>query len=830
MKIDNTPLVLRTPQNNVKKQSIPISLTYNNKDVFQKSPSFKSLHSANMFQFFNVCLSFDKNAPRETQIDFLDKDMEFMEIYSKLDKKEDLAHFSDILLYLYTASENKNYFNPNKLLNVLHKSGLNDMKDFDSKFAHLKEHFNGFETTQDKVDAIEYLEAAYDNKINLIEDSISSLNKNINIPSHQIYSRFTSVIDYLYEQNQGKSLAPLNTIIKPMIEISQTKDKLLKLFSPDFNDLKTPEDNIKFFNFLSKYNISVTDLKNVSGKNILSDIDRLDCLANKDVLIPEITKSVNGKKALAQEHYKKFFALYNSVYNNGKFNPSDFKTLSDIIGNFKIKDDNAMLNLYNKINLTKEKSLTNEQFRSFIKLMAFCDSPNIINQAKLDNTTPIKILLEEERKFNNVENKIKNFVSSDKTNYFIGKSPIEIYNSYKMLINDNPDAIPHILENAIKYDISDSIQYNEKLQKINTLQAFFTDRKSFSEFVSKNNIKFDSSENDEQFLQNCFNVLSLLDDNEKEYFVNSDFLMLSSPLLENFYSQYPDKVSQKEILSLVSKKKIPSLKDFNDFLKAYEDKNGGRENIIQSLKNTPDDIDFTSYKNILETTVQNIKKLNFSAVTIDNENIANIDFEHLKQNLELSKYNAPDVLNNILSASPGENFILKLPSAISTKKLFATPFKIAFEIAVNADKNQESYNNIISKFKLDKKSLQLDKNISEYAYADAIEKALPKEFIDLVNDDSCFQFNDKTPALSLHAKIRMIDRFAFNNSNSSLDFHSDEIKTNLKNIISLIYSQNPYSVKGQDYDKRILTETYTQNNEKIQAVFSKYGMLITVMN
>ena len=60
---------------------------------------------------------------------------------------------------------------------------------------------------------------------------------------------------------------------------------------------------------------------------------------------------------------------------------------------------------------------------------------------------------------------------------------------------------------------------------------------------------------------------------------------------------------------------------------------------------------------------------------------------------------------------------------------------------------------------------------------------LPNKFIDFVNDDSYLKIENKTANLTLHARLRLIERFGFNNINSIEELCSDKNKEYLKSIV-----------------------------------------------
>ena len=108
---------------------------------------------------------------------------------------------------------------------------------------------------------------------------------------------------------------------------------------------------------------------------------------------------------------------------------------------------------------------------------------------------------------------------------------------------------------------------------------------------------------------------------------------------------------------------------------------------------------------------------------------------------------------------------------------------IAEEIVFKMKKSSESYQNIIRLLQLDKKSLGLDEELPDYLYIRALIQVLPEEFVDFVNSNDWIKYsNDDVANLSLHARLRAIDRFALSETDDISDLYSDETKEKLKNV------------------------------------------------
>ncbi len=862
-----------------------------------------------------------------------------LDIYSKTDKKSNFSQFTEYLIYLYNKTENKSEFNPNLKLEFLTKNlGLIDIDDFDNKFAHLKKDFNDFSTISDKAEAIDYLQAAYDKKIEFIKNIIGEPPKNIytdasklyfdktktikekfkaieklpvpesikfkihkelvsmfqakefdymiiplkiknqvheeineqrelktlypflcqNFPeqgeeklkritkntygklneqrqksilfptAENIYLNHCDIIDTLYKNNQGQNLNPLNLLIDtlkvPDSPIKISKNSLFII--NNFNGLNDVNDKIDLLQFLLEYKTNVDDLNAISDKKtVISNDNIFECIQNKNNIINEIKKSTNKNFDEAEKSFNDFFDLYNVIYNDGNFNTHDFDVFAKILDTFNINQNKGILKLYNKVNFTDEKNLSEEQFKKFIDLMTFYDFPsdnkttenNKIKGTKKNNQQKINIPKREtlELKKLNIEKQIKDFIDSDKYNFLLGKSTKDIYLAYKDIINKNPQDISGVLQSIKTYD-------NENIsQMLEFKNQFFSNIKfsEFNDFILQNNIKFNNSANNISHITHCSTLLETARFNPSafDYLTHSTFLGESKKLLGNFINHYQKGVFLSP-LNIIADKKVPSLKALNN----YADNEGNYDNVIRSLKRIPKDMDFKEFDDIISNSNKLLKKFNFTNILINNKNINNIDFKLIRT----SKGSDCEKLNNIISPDynkTGENFIANLPEAMTEIKTHYSNVDIADDIVKNiiddfVSKKQLSYKNIISKF-----NIETDiKAGKENDYKDYVVSQLPKEFIDLVNDDSWLQVNGKTPNISKHARLRLIERFAFQNDKTGERIYDKSTKEYLNNILKTIYTQIPSSI-NLDKENHI-----NVLNNKINAIFNNDGKMITI--
>ena len=82
--------------------------------------------------------------------------------------------------------------------------------------------------------------------------------------------------------------------------------------------------------------------------------------------------------------------------------------------------------------------------------------------------------------------------------------------------------------------------------------------------------------------------------------------------------------------------------------------------------------------------------------------------------------------------------------------------------------------------------------------------------------------------MTLHSKLRIIDRFALSDNRSIKNLNTEETTCLLKDILKTIYTQIPIQIKGHEESKRIIIQT-VYNNQTIESVFNGEGKLITAI-
>jgi len=771
---------------------------------------------------------------------FKRQEIEAVKIYGILKSKDEIAKYPELLLYLYNkeeGKENPDYNSLNEYTAFLKQVGLEDFKDFDSKFAHLKPDFNDFATIADKADAIDYLRETYNDKIAYLNEIIAANPELKSFDAQKVYAKINDVVDTLYKYNSDNT-AKTAAVISYAMSSDKIKPIALKNASSEFNNFETVEDKILLYELLSECGISPNDFNSIASRKIVSDISVLSCIINKQELSQYIADYNKKPLSDGEMFYKKNADIVNAVYDEASGNVEGVNSLLDLAERFSITGSDSFLNFYNRTSGTKNKNLTSDEIKDFVELFKYSDSQDLFKQAKERNVSVVDILIEEKNKFELVKDKIEQFMLTDDTAYFAGKTPLDVYKNYGSLFSEPDSDIADILHNISTFNIENSLQYEQKSSEINKFAKFFTDRESLIMFISDSGMKFDESEEDEKYRNNCLDIFeSLYDESDIsasrqriDYMVSSGFLSKSKIKLTEFLSYMPDETVKKAVLTMIADKKVPSLNALEKFFRTYNQEGDSDKALLSYLQKLPDNIDFKTNGQILSQLQGKINQLNIP-IQINSGNIGSVNIESIDAKEQISNEDVLSIVSDILEVPQGSNFISALPFASDSKKHRYDSFRIAQDIVAKKDMTDESYSNIVRILGLDKADLGLASDCSDYTYIKAIEKVLPKEFIKFVNSNDWLDYKEdgKTiPNLILHARLRAIDRFALNNAESIDNLYTDETKDMLKSLFKSVYESKPLKVKGTDASKRIIINS-GYNSNVIEAVFSNKGEMITIV-
>lgn len=778
-------------------------------------------------QFQSLLNNYGQKNVQET---FKDQNIEYLDLYSVLENREDIAKFPDIELYIHqqeTAKDDPDYGLLVSYPKFLKQIGINNSSEIDTKLSHLKSKFNNFESLSDKFDAIDYERKTYENKIELLNETISKQKGDkIISSSEKIYPAIIDFIDYYYEKNSGKSIDGLDKILDTITN-NKINNNAQKQAENIFNDFKELKNKADFYEFLADNGISTKQFNSLMAKTAVTEFSAEEALLNFAALSDFISEYKNIDTETAKDIYTKQRDIINTIYDSNEQNFEYVEKLLNAGSKYHIKTSEDFLNLYNKVCNTKLKSIDSEKIKYFLTLTDIDTSKDILKDAKNNNVSALELLEKEKEKFDTVKTDIENYLKTANNNYFIDKNPLQIYKEYKSLFENKESSVADILQNISDFGIVTSSEYANKSGIINQFENKFSTREQLLNFFSNNEIKFDESDESISYRNNCLNVLSMFDNCEnadelKEKISTSNFLITSKKQLPQYIENIESGIYPDNTFEVLVKKQVPSLPEFNKFLKKYSREQAEDKNIIKFLEKLPPETDYKDCKNLLEIKQQNTDKLNVP-ITINAENILNPDINDYIE--DLTSLNKTVVfISKLLNTD--ENFISKLPDSKLQSHQDVKKYRIADEITKNSYFDENSYKNIISKLKIDKKINTLPVHI----YRSELANLLNNDFVKFVNSNDWLNYNNnenEIPNVSLHAKLRAIERFALEGKSDINDLYSDETKNELKDLFKTIYTEKPINTEVVQEAKRLVF-THSYKGKEIISVFANSGELITL--
>ena len=790
--------------------------------------------------FLNIYNDAVKNYPN-----FKNKSMEAVEIYGRLNNKKDLSLYPEMLLFLYNRSEEEEYKDKddiNSYPSFLKSIGIESEKEFKKEYSHIKESFNGFESSGDLIDAIDYVKETYPDKIRLIDEIISSDPEFKGLDSKKVYMYARDIIDYLYEKSSKESLLNFKDIIKTAIaqnKISdKTKEQLKNLV--DFSDI---EDKIDFFATISECGINPDELNKLTRPSIAKDVNLIDTIIDKPEIISGIRQAKNCSKEEAESFYSKYKELlyigYLTDINNEEPIANGIFTAINFIEKTKLSSDAAFMQKYTLLTETGSKKTKNKkqekkqekpaakEIRNFMDLFLFADEKEI-------SKAQIRELEVEKEEFELIRYDIEKFLKQTENIYLIGLSPFEIYRRYKDLITKNPDNTGDILNRINTFDIKDESDYKQKEAEFRKISGYFPNKKAAADFVLNNEIKLDGSEESKEQRALCLRFLDALNKEpdikeRKNYFEKlsaSSFLKNQKANWGNFLAAWGDKINLCDLTGIILDMNIQSPKGLDNILKKYKDKNGEAGNIISHLKKYSSLADLNEYRERLLKLKELLKKRGIE-IPIDNSNIKSAQLELFGGDKPIGHIEFLVLIQKLTNSQEG-NFLYGLNETFKNEPSKYSKYGIAEEIAKVTYKSPGSYQKLLSFLNVAPEVFKLGEKFDYEEYASLMAKRIPDEFAEFINSNVWSLNSNKIPNLDIHAKLRIIERFVLN---KNIDLYSDKSKELIRDLFNTIYKTNPYTIKSDSKQpgKRFIAQYNHGEQQSIKAAFTSKGQLITVI-
>ncbi len=784
--------------------------------------------------------------------------LHFINAFSKLNDKYDLTRFPNSIAIIENSRQLPDGENNdiNDFLNTIKALGFKSEKELLSRFDYLKDNFNDFKNPPE----ILYL-------INYLSESAAECEKIINSfteanPEFQdadittTYCRAPKIFDYFQNTNYDYSEQSRNAIIKTALDFGSVRTPVKTKVS-EFFDIQTTEGKIELYSALSEQNLSVQTLNNISRSALIQDSSSIiNSILYKNTITEKLIDLKGLNKEGAEEFYLNFVETISSVFDIN--NETSQKRLQDtlkVIDEFGIKNDSEFIALFNAINSpqdTKSSSkkrqkkahntknkISKNDIKEFVDLLLFADK-EVIKKFKSNKNYPIKQeLLNKKENYEKLKPEIEKQLSENDSIYFAGQSAFEVFMENQDLLHKDKNGRLELFNYAdlIRHDKEQNCA--QKTEAFNTLLEYFQDKTAAKDFIIENEIKLDSSYKSRVFRKNIIKILAALnnEDNPKFYYdsvrklTKSGFIRNSKSDIGSLIGICKNELNLKAVLRIALNRELESPKTLTEILQKYSDEQTGNfKEILGYIKNLPLDIS-------LEEFVEHVNDIQSSLtgagipIKITGNNICLLNPKDVIK-YQKGRFTLLMKLAAQLSNKKHENFIAGLSNAFAIQGQNITPKEIAREIVKLEGKNEE-YANITRELRLSRKDLGIsNSSIDEQSkYLCAVASALSEEFVSFVNSDDWINFaheNATQPNLTLHAKLRAIERLALNKEGSIKYLYTDETKTKMKNLFKTIYNETPEKIEKSKIDNTFIAYFNTESDD-IKAVFNNNGKMVTII-
>lgn len=761
------------------------------------------------------------------------KSREIIHLFGALNNPQDMLDYSEVLLEACFSNTALNSdFDYNEIVDFAKSMGAkNEDTLFNKTFAHLAPDFNDFKTADDKLQAIDYARMSYAIDKEVLK-SVKQFNPELeDVDIDDFYSRNSSVVDYIFNKEQEKVFGRLF--------LAMQFDKFYEIAPYTINalssmvDAKTPQGKVELYEFIVNEDISPTELAQLTKQSYYDDISCADVIINRLDTIKEMVEYYNIQPELAKICYLNLGHTINVAKNSDvDFYTDPLFILIFSSSNLDFRTDKEFSEFY--LELTKgsgkpqknkkgQQKISQKEVINFINLLSFLE-PDLAHQYKQDKKFPLYAELKKRKlEFEKVQDKIEKLIDKYgarrylKDAFYTYKQYYDYYSHAKNLETFVLDAIEIEKEHA-----KESSSLEEKFL------YYFKDKEVLDTFLSKNKIKLDK---DTPYTKQCDKLLDCLvkDKDEKtaqelcKKLANSEFLINSQKVLAKFIVSRSEKELQA-LLEIALSENIASAQELTLMIKPYLNKQKQIDKLLAHYK-TQRNMDFGSYLSKINQIQKDLNNFGFSIV-LNNDNIQALDLKELKNN-KLNLNQALKIAKEILNQNNDGNFIAGMEEASVEKHTPYTAGQIAKELTSSqTGRYKENYSGFLDSFSLKVSDLGLKKPDSQYEKT--LQEVIKKEMGDLISllnsDIYMYEFeNGKLPNLTLHARMRLIDRFILQEDKDLFDENSfDEIRK----IMEIIYTQTPYKMEKAKNGFSVYFK-YGEN-EEIKAVFTQKGEMLTI--
>jgi len=762
---------------------------------------------------------------------FLYRNSDAIKIYGQLKNKKDLKDYPELLLGLYineTFNSNPDLEKLNNYPIFLRKISVNNQDDIKTKFQYISDEYGNFQDVASQIELIDDLYEKNPDYFEKFKQDVQNLKLNNKVINELYYSNFT-LFYYIYSKNNADE-DNVEDIVKLLTSSSKQKNGIEAAVSSEFNDFQTPQDKLEFYNLLIESATTFNEAFDILKSNQGDSCKIKDILRNKNEIIKTIKETLPLSDAQSRSYFVNFSGILTELYLSDKIN-DNLSSIYALTKKYNITNSGLFLKFYNKILNNNLSSIHPDELIEFVELFNYSKTIDVLAESKKTKVSPFEILANRKDRFENIEDDINDFLSKSSSKYYQTMNAIDIFNSIPELQNNEINS-KDVIDKINLFEIQNNIDFEKYTEELKQFENCFNYQNDCKNFIRNCNIKFNNDIKEKEYRNSCLLVIQRLKNNLtfEEYndivqkLSSSGFLRLSKNEISNYISLFTDdKAFVNELMFLISKQ-TPSIKAFNSALKQYSDKDNNTDNIVRSFKFTNSNITFNDYFATLKR-IQSTIELYTNEIKVNNQNILNIEnIEKYINNPTLIDADINIIINALSGNKTSGCFVSALPCAKTKNNKKYTSYQIMYEIIKKNEEN--SYSNIKRQI-----NLNLNDDISDdvpfNVYAQEYAKKLPEELVMLVNDDSWLDYNHdgNVPNCSLHAKLRIIDRFILNGKDIS-QLQENDIKEEFYNILYMIYETKPDKIIHKD--NRIIIENKYKDRD-VAAVFTQDGTFVTLM-
>ena len=782
-----------------------------------------------------------------------DDPLKLLILYTNVSEKSKSSllnwHEEAFCIYNQALDENKNA-NPFKVEKLISEKGIDEVQNFldfassfalsnidmmNRKFGFLKSEFNDFETPSDRVEAINYIQKNYNEIRSAIENDVDFGEGNKKVDIDKFLHQNFELAYALYDRETREDFAQIIPYLKQNSKKLITKPELQK----EFNGLQTTEDKINMFATLALSSVPPEHIKDFSHNDPLLGAGNMISKIENTPKIIGLLKNIEGKdNSDVENFYYKNCNILDLAYDYGDYDI--FRSLTGVIKKLNCSETDLVKYYYGRTQ-KQPQDYTFENFADFIDKLTFLSDKDaeVIKKSRLISFDMYNKLADEQKYFSKIKPEIEEYIQKDNSNFYVGKSAFDIYKQYHDLFLKEKDT-SRVLEANAALNTKNVDEFRQKTEKINDFSGLFKDTKTQKNFFESAKITFDlNEEKEEEHRLACLNLLQRMKksckNDEERYnnllsdLISSKFLLNSKSNLNRFMNCFREDEKLTSALELLIDRKAASAQDFMSDCESYAEKSyNPYTKYLNHLARTPKQVTFKEDIECLKNLQKYITN-NSCSLKISSENVERVSYTKATKLINSEKdgnlaFNI-NFFKDFLPENSQKNVLSLLLHTYKPYKTKITEESIKNEIYKNFQKTDDSYANLGRLFNIDETS-NLDSNNQ------TVNIDIPQKFVNFVKSNDWLNYSgnkENIPNLTLHARMRLIDRFALNGANSVEELYTDETKEKLLKVVNAIYGKTPEKIiyEGAPDNKYVVYSRL--DNEVIKSVFTPNGQLVTAV-